>query len=138
MSDLSTALQEKIGMELETYTFKVEAGKVRELAQAIGDLKEEYLTGEKLPPTFPTVIDFWGSGVSTSVLLGLNMKKVLHGEMEYEYVGEIKPGDLITVKGVVEDVYTKAAMNFVIIKKKFYNESGELVLISRSTTIERH
>ena len=135
---MSTALQEKIGMELETFTFRVESGKIREMALAIGDLKEEYLKGEKIMPTFPTVIDFWGNGVSTSVLLGLNMKKVLHGEQEYEYVGEIKPGDLITVKGVIEDVYTKASMNFVIVKKEFYNEEGELVLIARSTTIERH
>ena len=89
-------------------------------------------------PTFPTVIDFWGNGVSTSAVLGLNMKKVLHGEQEYEYIKEIKPGELITVKGVIEDAYTKAAMNFIIVKKEFYNEEGELVLISRSTTIERH
>ena len=135
---MSTALQEIVGMELEAFTFRVEPGKVKELALAIGDLKEEYLTGEKVMPTFPTVIDFWGNGVSTSAVLGLNMKKVLHGEQEYEYIKEIKPGELITVKGVIEDAYTKAAMNFIIVKKEFYNEEGELVLISRSTTIERH
>ena len=135
---MSTALQEIVGMELEVFTFRVEPGKIKELALAIGDLKEEYLTGEKVMPTFPTVIDFWGNGVSTSAVLGLNMKKVLHGEQEYEYIKEIKPGELITVKGVIEDAYTKAAMNFIIVKKEFYNEKGELVLISRSTTIERH
>ncbi len=135
---MSTALQEIVGMELEAFTFRVEPGKIKELALAIGDLKEEYLTGEKVMPTFPTVIDFWGNGVSTSSVLGLNMKKVLHGEQEYEYIKEIKPGELITVKGVIEDAYTKAAMNFIIVKKEFYNEKGELVLISRSTTIERH
>lgn len=125
-------------MELESFTFRVEPGKIKEMALAIGDLKEEYLKGEKVMPTFPTVIDFWGNGVSTSAVIGLNMKKVLHGEQEYEYVGEIRPGDLITVKGVIEDAYTKAAMNFIIVKKEFYNEEGKLVLISRSTTIERH
>ena len=135
---MSTALKEKIGLELETYTFKVEAGKIKELALAIGDLKEEYLNGEVTLPTFPTVIDFWGGGVSTSTVLGLNMKKVLHGEQEYEYLGSINPGDEITVTGVVEDVYTKAAMNFVVVKKEFTNQNGEKVLISRSTTIERH
>jgi len=135
---LSTGLKEKIGMKLETYTFKVEAGKVKELALAIGDLREEYLNGEAVLPTFPTVIDFWGGGASTSDLLGLNVKKVLHGEQEYEYLGEIKPGDEITVTGVVEKVYTKAAMNFVILKKEFVNQNGETVLISRSTVIERH
>lgn len=135
---MSATLQEIVGMELEAFTFRVEPGKIKELALAIGDLKEEYLTGEKVMPTFPTVIDFWGNGVSTSAVLGLNMKKVLHGEQEYEYIKEIKPGELITVKGVIEDAYTKAAMNFIIVKKEFYNEEGELVLISRSTTIERH
>lgn len=135
---MNTALQEKIGAKLESYTFKVEAGKVKELALAIGDLKEEYLIGEKLLPTFPTVIDFWGGGQSTGELLGLNVKKVLHGEQEYEYFGEMKVGDILTVKGVVENIYTKAAMNFVIIKKEYFNEQDELVLISRSTVIERH
>ena len=132
------SLEEIIGMELETFTFQVEPGKIKELALAIGDLKEEYLKGEKVLPTFPTVIDFWGNSVSTSNSLGLNMKKVLHGEQEYEYISEIKPGDLITVKGVIENAYSKAAMNFIVVKKEFYNENGELVLISRSTTIERH
>ncbi|USK61718.1 FAS1-like dehydratase domain-containing protein [Peribacillus asahii] len=138
MESLSTGLKEKIGMKLETYTFKVEKGKIKELALAIGDLREEYLNGEAVLPTFPTVIDFWGGGASTSDLLGLNVKKVLHGEQEYEYLGEMKPGDEITVTGVVEKVYTKAAMNFVILKKEFVNQHGEKVLISRSTVIERH
>ncbi len=135
---MSTFLQEKIGTTLETYTFKVESGKIRELSLAIGDLKEEYLNGEKLLPTFATVLEFWGGGKSSSELLGLNVKKVLHGEQEYEYLGEIKPGDQITVKGVVEDAYTKSSMNFVVMKKEFYKENGELVLIARSTIIERH
>jgi hypothetical protein len=138
VGNLSVSLHEKKGMKFDTYTFKVEAGKIREFALAIGDLKKEYLNGEKILPTFPTVMDFWGDGKSASELLGLNMKKVLHGEMEYEYLGEIKPGDLITVKGEVENVYTKAAMNFVVIKKEFFNRKGELVLIARSTIIERH
>ena len=135
---MSRKLEEKIGQELEPYTFLVEKGKIKEMALAIGDHKEEYLNGERILPTFPTVIDFWGGGSSTSELLDLDVKKVLHGEQEYEYLGEMKPGEEITVKGCIEDVYTKAAMNFVIIKKEYFNQSGELVLRSRSTIIERH
>lgn len=135
---MSKKLEDKIGQELEAYTFLVEKGKIKELALAIGDLKEEYLNGERILPTFPTVIDFWGGGSSASELLDLNVKKVLHGEQEYEYLGEMKPGEEITVKGYIEDVYTKAAMNFVIIKKEYFRQSGELVLRSRSTIIERH
>ena len=138
MNRLSTTLESKIGMVLESYTFKVESGKIKELALAIGDLKEEYINGEKLLPTFATVIDFWGGGKSTSELLGLNVKKVLHGEQEYEYLGKIEPGDTVTVKGIVENAYTKASMNFVVLKKEFFNEKNELVLMARSTIIERH
>ena len=109
---MSRKLEEKIGQELEPYTFLVEKGKIKEMALAIGDHKEEYLNGEKILPTFPTVIDFWGGGSSTSELLDLDVKKVLHGEQEYEYLGEMKPGEEITVKGCIEDVYTKAAIEF--------------------------
>ena len=135
---MAAQLEEKIGMKLESYTFTVEKGKIKELALAIGDLKEEYLNGESILPTFPTVIEFWGSQGSSSSLLGLDVKKVLHGEQEYEYIGEIKPGDVITVNSVIEDAYTKAKMNFVIMKKEFVNQHGELVLTVRQTIIERH
>lgn len=135
---MSTTIEEKVGLQLETYTFRVEQGKVNELALAIGDLKEEYLNGEAIPPTFPTVIDFWGGGSSSSDVLNLNMKKVLHGEQEYEYLGEIKQGDEISVSGEIEKAYTKAKMNFFVVRKDFVNQRGETVLISRSTVIERH
>ncbi|WML53433.1 MaoC family dehydratase N-terminal domain-containing protein [Neobacillus sp. PS3-12] len=131
-------LQEKIGITLENYMFKVESGKIRELALAIGDLKDEYLNGKKILPTFPTVIDFWDGGKSTMELLSLNKKKVLHGEQEYEYLIEIKPGDLITVQSVLENAFTKASMDFFVVKREYFNEKGEKVLISRSTVIERH
>lgn len=135
---MSTGLQEKVGLKLETYKFRIEKGKIKELALAIGDLKEEYLNGESVPPTFATVIDFWGGGVSSSELLNLNMKKVLHGEQEYEYFKELKPDEEITVNGIIEKAYTKASMNFFVIRKDYLNEKGETVLISRSTIIERH
>ena len=135
---MSTELEEKVGMKIESYTFRVEKGKIRELALAIGDLKEEYLNGEAVPPTFPTVIDFWGGDSSSSELLDLNMKKVLHGEQEYEYFREIIPDEKITVHGVIEKAYTKASMNFFVLRKDYLDEHGETILISRSTIIERH
>ena len=135
---MSTELEEKVGMKIESYTFRVEKGKIRELALAIGDLKEEYLNGEAVPPTFPTVIDFWGGDSSSSELLNLNMKKVLHGEQEYEYFREIIPDEKITVHGVIEKAYTKASMNFFVLRKDYLDEHGETILISRSTIIERH
>lgn len=135
---MSTALEEKVGLKLESYTFRIEKGKIRELALAIDDLKEEYLNGETVPPTFATVIDFWGESRSSTTLLNLNLQKILHGEQAYEYLGEIKPDDEITVQGFIEQAYTKAAMNFFVLRKDYVNQHGQTILISRSTIIERH
>ncbi len=134
----STAFKATKGMKLKPYTYKVEKGKMRELAIAIGDHKEEYLNGEKIPPTFATVVEYWGGGASNAELLGLNVKRVLFGEQEYEYLGTISSGDVLTITGFVEDVYTKAVMDFYVVTKEFKNQIGETVLISRSTLIERH
>ena len=135
---MSTGIEEKVGLKLESYTFKIERGKIKELVRAIGDLKEEYLNGEAVPPTFATVIDFWGGGSSSAEILNLNMKKVLHGEQEYEYFKEFNPDEVITVNGVIEKAYTKANMNFFVLRKDYLDQQGELILISRSTIIERH
>lgn len=135
---MTIQLADKIGMKLEPFTYKVEQGKNIELALAIGETNEHYFNGNVFLPTFPTVIEFWGSKTSNGVALGLNMEKVLHGEQEYEYFGKIHVGDEITVSGVVEDAYTKARMNFIVVKKVFVNQNGQIVLVARSTIIERH
>jgi hypothetical protein len=137
VGSLSASLKEKIGITLETYRYKVESGKIREFALAIGELNKEFINGEKMLPTFPTVIDYWGGGKSHSELLGFKSEKVLHGEQEYEYIKAIKPGDVITIKVVLENVYRKSSMNFAVIRREYFNENGDLVLISRATVIER-
>lgn len=125
------------GMRLEPFTFTIEAGKIREFAQALGDDNPDYETGKRIPPTFATVIEFWGSKRPMEDVLQLNMAKVLHAGQEYEYVGAMAVGDQITCEGEVIDAYTRAGMNFVVLENKYKNQRGELVLISRSTIIER-
>lgn len=92
---------------------------------------------ENIPPTFPTVIDYWGSPHSIFNHFGLNIEKTLHGGQEYEYFAKIRVGDDITVHGEIEDTYTKSALNFIIIKQRFINQKGETVVIGRSTIIEK-
>jgi N-terminal half of MaoC dehydratase len=131
-------IEEKIGRKLGTSTFIVELGKVKEFALALGDPHPDYQTGDAVPPTFATVIDFWSEESFMAASLELNMEKVLHGGQEYEYLGKIRPGDVITASGEVENAYSKAGMNFYIVRKNYQNQHGETVLISRSTVIERH
>ncbi|NWQ43748.1 MaoC family dehydratase N-terminal domain-containing protein [Bacillus sp. EB106-08-02-XG196] len=125
-----------IGRELEPYSFPIEKGKIRELALAIDDNQNDFIQGERIQPTFPTVIEFRLSQNPIPKQLGLKEDKLLHGEQEYEYLGEIVPGDELTVKGIVEDHYIKSKKNFIVVKREFTNQNGELVLISRTTIIE--
>lgn len=129
---------DRVGIKLEPFTYKVEQCKVRELLCALDNSQTVDGGDDVIPPTFPTVIEFWGSQTSISKVLGLKMEKVLHGGQEYEYLGKIRVGDDITVYSEVEDVYAKAAMTFVVIKKDFVNQHGETVVVGRSTIIERH
>ncbi|PID18370.1 hypothetical protein CSV62_08950 [Sporosarcina sp. P35] len=138
LNDVASNLERLKSIKLESYTYTIEKAKIRELAIAIGDQRDSYLNGEALPPTFAAVVEYWGGQSSASALLGLDVARVLHGEQEYEYVGEMNPGDEITVNAIIEDAYSKAAMTFIVMKKEFVNQHGELVLISRATIIEKH
>ncbi len=131
-------VESKIGIKTGTTTFTIELGKIKEFARALGDPHPCYETGDCLPPTFATVIDFWSGDTSLASSLELNMARVLHGGQEYEYRGKIWPGDVITTEGEVENAYSKAGMNFFVVKKTYRNQKGEVVLLSRSTIIERH
>lgn len=134
---MNNQYEKMIGMQLEPFTYKVELSKVRELALAIDKNQSSLQKEDDIPPTFPTVIDYWGSPYSIFDFLGLNLEKTLHGEQEFEYFGKIKVGDDITVHGEIEDTYSKSAMNFIVIKQRFVNQEGETVVIGRSTLIEK-
>lgn len=135
---MNKQIDERVGIKLKPFTYKVERCKVRELLCALDNNQTADISDDVIPPTFPTVIEFWGSQTPISKVLGLNIEKVLHGGQEYEYLGKIRIGDDITVYGQVEDVYTKADMTFVVLKKDFVNQHGETVVVGRSTIIERH
>jgi len=128
----------EIGTKYEDFTFKVEIGKVRELAIAIGDNNLNYFSGEKMPPTICTVIDLWGGQTSYGQLLGLNLEKVLHGGQKYEYFKSIKVNDEITVTTEIADIQTKKGMNFYTVKREYKNQEGEIAIIGYATIIERH
>jgi hypothetical protein len=137
---MNMCMQDKVGIQFTPSTFEIEKGKVKEFAMAIGDSNPYYQTGEVLPPTFATVIEMWGGTdyLELAEKLELEISKVLHGEQEYEYFGKIKVGDRVAGLTRVSSVISKASMDLIKLETHYKNERGELVLISRSTVIERH
>lgn len=128
------------GRVFPEFTYLVERGKLREFLLAIGEKNPAYgLDDPPLPPTFATVFAFWGGGGMERLLeeLGIEMRNVLHGEQEYEYLSPIHVGD--TVKGTphIEDIYTRAGMEFVELMFEYVNQHNVPVLKDRTLVIVR-
>ncbi|NRG46230.1 MaoC family dehydratase N-terminal domain-containing protein [Bacillus sp. CRN 9] len=143
-----------IGLELSPYSYSVDKVKIKEFAEAIGDLnpiyfneeaaRQEGYDGIPIPLTFLQVIDMWGgySFMEKCDILGLNPVKILHGEQEYKFVKPIYANDVLTVKGKVDEVNIKkgssGGMNIITLKFEYHNQVNELAAVSTNVTIERH
>jgi acyl dehydratase len=98
------------------------------------------------PLTFQTCFALWASGGLMPLIqtLNINLIRLLHGEEEYSYFGSIYPGDIMTGKSKVVEMYDKEKkdkpgkfMEFTVIETEIRNQRGELVIKSRSTLVER-
>lgn len=138
-----------VGKTGEPVTMRVEFGKVREFAQAIKDSNPLYFDEEHAkreaggvmpPPTFSMTDGFWGRGVNF-MELGLDLRRILHGSQEFEYVAPIHAGDTLTAVGRIADWYKKPGkrggeMTFVVVETEYKNQKDEVVLYARATIIE--
>ena len=139
----------EIGNTGKPVVMHVERGKIREFARAIKDNNPIYFdeayaqktAGGIMPPaTFSMTLGFWDDGRQRP-LLTYDVRRLLHGEQEFEYLAPIHAGDALTATGRVADVYEKAGsrggvMTFGVIETTFTNQRGERVLISRSVLVE--
>lgn len=152
----------KLGMEFPEFSIEVEKGKIAEFAMAISQKEskeqvDQIYADKKAakdagyddiipPPTFQTCFALWGGGGLMPMItaLGINLGRLLHGEEEYEYLKPIHPGDVITCKSKVVDIYEKEKKNkpgkfmeFTVLETEMKNQKGELVIKGRSTLVER-
>ena len=123
----------------------VERGKIWEFARACLNTSDVYnRDGAVAPPTFPRTIAFWPqpSGGDQRGRGGFVLRRVLHGEQEYEYVRPLRAGDVLTTESHVKEQYEKEGkrggkMQFVVTETVFKDaKTGEIVAYGRSTTIQ--
>jgi len=138
----------EIGRMSKPVTMPIEGGKIREFARAVKDDNPLYFDdayaqrvagGIMPPPTFTMTLAFWDE--RTEPLLTYDVRRLLHGEQEFEYLAPIHAGDVLTAISRVTDVYEKqgsrgGTMTFGITETTFTNQRGETVLISRTTLLE--
>jgi acyl dehydratase len=142
---------ELIGKQTEPVTMRVEFGKVREFARAIKDDNPIYFDegiarreagGVMPPPTFSMTQAFWDSSDGSLMrALNFDLRRVLHGGQEFEYVKPIYAGDVLTGTGRISNVFKKPGkrggeMTFAVLETEYKNQKGEIVLYARSTIIE--
>lgn len=146
--------ESKIGQSFPPFTIEVSRHKIHELALAIGDLHPIYhsqaaaqeagYADVPLFPTSPTTFAFWGNqGMSKHLAgIGIDVRRILHGEEEYEYLAPIFPGDTLT--GVVTVTSGKSrqgkdglSMDIFTLEASYTNQQQVEVLKAHQSIVVR-
>ncbi len=140
--------KELAGKKLREYSFTVERGKIREFCEAIGETNPLYLdeitakeagySDTPAPPTFTTVLQFWGYKELWSDMqeMGIDTDRLLHAKEEYIYNHPIYPGDKITADGVVDDIKV-GKMSMIVFRTVYRNQNNQDCVESKFSIIIR-
>ncbi len=132
-----------IGAESQPLTFEIERGAIRRFAEAIDDpnplfndeqaARRTRFGGMIAPPTFMRSLGIEFLEVKVPA------NRALDGGSEWEYFVPVRPGDRITVVSKVADIRETEGrlgpMVFIVAETRYTNQSGELCVIQRTTTI---
>lgn len=138
-----------VGKTGNPFTFKVEQRHIRQFAQAIGDANplytdEEYAKktaykGIIAPLTFPVAV--MPDDEKDSIDLGLDYRRMLHGEQQFIYSRPIRAGETLHCRMKVTDVYEKEGKNgpmeFILLDTEIRDENGGHIVTSRTNIVYR-
>lgn len=129
-----------VGYAFPDFSVTVDPARLQAFAQAIGECSPTYAQ-ELAPPTFMKVIE-GEHGSSRAILdaLGVDLRRVLHAEQQFEYALPITAGEPLQVRRTVTDIYDKkgGAMEFIVIESVLHNRAGALVGRSRQVVLVRN
>lgn len=151
-------VQALIGKET-SHVYDVTAKDIRRYAQAIGDPNPLYWDEEHAkktryggiiaPPLFCHTLAFEDApvdqlrpdGTPKELDVPLPTTRAMGGGSVFEVGEPVRPGDVITVKKTILDVYTKAGksgeMFFIVLDTVYVNQRGETVAREKATFIQR-
>jgi len=140
-----------IGHAMAPFTVPVEAGRLRFFAKAIGQTDPVYTDPAAardaghpdlpVPPTFLFCLEMEGPHpAAMRELLGLDYRRLLHGEQQFIYHAMAHAGDQLRFEQRIEDIYDKkgGALEFVVRQTRVTNQHGTLVAELRSVTVQRN
>lgn len=116
-----------IGTELPATEMTIDAGRLRFFAKAIGETNPVFTdavaaqaAGHQtlpVPPTFLFAIELESPDPFAWVAdLGVDMRRILHGEQQFTYHSVAHAGDVVIAKPRITDVYSKkgGALQFIV------------------------
>jgi acyl dehydratase len=136
------------GKEYQEVTFAVDADRVVQFADAVGEDRPVFrdaesarslgYPGQVAPPTFVTVMQIMTSGqVVLDPELGLDYSRVVHGEQEYEWRRPVRVGDELRATPRIADIYSRGPNEFLVIEADVKDGNGETVVVGRTTLLSR-
>lgn len=149
-------LRDRVGDSVRSVEgLTVEAGKVAEFANAVGDddpvFRDPEAAAERgferrpAPPTFTRTAMFpryRPEGVGRLGFdLGFDIRYELHGEQAYEFERPVLVGDTLSATTTLTDAYERegrqgGTMTFAVLETAFVDEDEESVVTERQTLIE--
>ncbi len=140
-----------IGHTMPKFSATVEKGRLRFFAKAIGETDPVYTDeaaaraaghpGLPVPPTFLFCLEMESPDpAAIRNLLGLDYRRLLHGEQGFTYHRMAYAGDVLSFEQRIEDIYDKkgGALDFVLRKTRVTNQRGEHVADLRTVTVQRN
>lgn len=140
-----------IGHTLPAFEVDVEAGRLRFFAKATGQNDPVYADtsaarnaghpGLPVPPTFLFCLEMESPDpAAIRNLLGLDYKRLLHGEQGFSYHRMAYAGDRLRFEQRIDDIYDKkgGALEFVLRSTRVSNQRGEHVADLRSVTVMKN
>jgi acyl dehydratase len=140
-----------IGHTMPKFSATVEKGRLRFFAKAIGETDPIYTDeaaakaaghpGLPVPPTFLFCLEMESPDpAAIRKLLGLDYRRLLHGEQGFAYHCMAYAGDVLSFEQRIEDIYDKkgGALDFVLRKTRVTNQRGEHVADLRTVTVQRN
>lgn len=140
-----------IGRKLPPATLEIEKGRLRFFAKAIGETSLVYTdeTAAKAagypslpaPPTFIFAAEL-DAGTLLPALrdMGVDLRRILHGEQQFTYLSPVCAGDTITVASQITDIYDKknGALEFLVKDSSVTNQHGATIAKMRSVIVVRN
>jgi hypothetical protein len=129
------------GEVLASWTFTVEAGKVREFARAVMDVHAE--TSDIAPPTFPIIASADFVERLVTEILKLDRTRTVHGEQGFEYFRPVVAGDVLRCTARLESDVTKTGSRggrmriLTVVIDHADGATGDLVCRETMTSIEK-